>query len=415
MQKITSLYKHAAFYTFANTIEALTPLVMIPVLTRYLDKSEYGLWAIFQAVVTFLIPAIGLSFRDAIRMRYLQLSLAEFSKYINSATVIISYLATIAFLTVILFNEPLTALIEINLVGLLAMVAMSVLYIFFYMTLAICQFADERAVFAKLQAVQTVISIGAMLLFVMNDYGWKGCAFGKLAGLSVVMVFAALFLYRRFRWCHPFRIDAAYKRELILFAAKYLPVGFFLVVIPLTNRLILSNTAGVEQTSLYAVSESFAMGLSLLTIGFMYAWQPWMFRKMQEADYRTARKSVILCTIGYIAALPFAGFILAVISWWVIPFLLGAQFQDVRNFILGNMMLISGLGAFQIMQSFLHYKKKIGWMSFCSLLVIFLNFFSSLTISKYASPVYVAYGTAACYFLSALVTLVIVMRVYDSK
>ena len=58
------------FYAFANSIEALVPFLLAPILTRMLDPSGYGVWVLFVTYATFMRPVVGLTTQDAIRMRF---------------------------------------------------------------------------------------------------------------------------------------------------------------------------------------------------------------------------------------------------------------------------------------------------------------------------------------------------------
>jgi len=53
------LTRNSLLYTGSNVLVASIPFVMLPVLTRYLSKEEYGILAMFQVMVTLLIPLIG--------------------------------------------------------------------------------------------------------------------------------------------------------------------------------------------------------------------------------------------------------------------------------------------------------------------------------------------------------------------
>ena len=42
------------FYAFANSIEALVPFLLAPILTRMLDPTGYGIWVLFITYATFV-------------------------------------------------------------------------------------------------------------------------------------------------------------------------------------------------------------------------------------------------------------------------------------------------------------------------------------------------------------------------
>src|ERR1044072_5031198 len=64
------LAMHSLFYAVANSIEALVPFLLAPILTPTLDPAGYGIWVLFITYATFLRPIVGLTTQDAIRMRF---------------------------------------------------------------------------------------------------------------------------------------------------------------------------------------------------------------------------------------------------------------------------------------------------------------------------------------------------------
>ena len=64
------LAMQSLFYAVANSIEAMVPFLLAPILTRTLDPTAYGIWVLFITYATFLRPIVGLTSQDAIRMRF---------------------------------------------------------------------------------------------------------------------------------------------------------------------------------------------------------------------------------------------------------------------------------------------------------------------------------------------------------
>ena len=79
------LAKNSVFYTFANGIEAAAPILLAIVLTRLLEPSEYGVWVLFIALVSFLRPIINLSVQDALRMHFYEMNTDERALFLWSS------------------------------------------------------------------------------------------------------------------------------------------------------------------------------------------------------------------------------------------------------------------------------------------------------------------------------------------
>ena len=44
----------SVFYSFANSIEALSPFLLAIILTRLMMPEDYGIWVLFVSLVAFL-------------------------------------------------------------------------------------------------------------------------------------------------------------------------------------------------------------------------------------------------------------------------------------------------------------------------------------------------------------------------
>ena len=89
------------FYAFANSIEALVPLLLAPILTRMLDPTDYGIWVLFVTYATFMRPVVGLTTQDAIRMRFLDFDAKQLAQFTHTALFVMVGLALLVGLVLI--------------------------------------------------------------------------------------------------------------------------------------------------------------------------------------------------------------------------------------------------------------------------------------------------------------------------
>jgi len=68
-----NLIKKVSIYTSANILVKAIPFLLLPVLTRYLSPSDYGIIAIFQVILAFLIVFIGLNSNGAVMVNFFKL------------------------------------------------------------------------------------------------------------------------------------------------------------------------------------------------------------------------------------------------------------------------------------------------------------------------------------------------------
>lgn len=389
MAKLKHLSFSFLFYTGVTALEALTPIVLIPILTRYLTRYDYGLWSIFQAVVAVLIPVISLSFRDYVRMRYLSMDRDGLRVLLNGSVLTMMLMAVLGIIVILLFHEPLEYWLKLGPLGLLATIGITLCYGIFYLALAVCQFANERKTFAIIQLMQSTVTIILTAGLVYYYREWQACVFGRLIGLTFAASASLYFLYKKMGCFRPMQINKAIMLKLIRFGYVYLPSGLFVIVVALTNRIYIANKLGLEETSLYAVTESLAMMLSLVITGFIYALQPWLFKKMSGQDEHGMEHVGLACFL-FVLGVPFAGFVMSMIAELLIPYVLGKEFQLVTLYLLPVLLVVSMQGWLLLVKAFLHFYNRIEYMTICGSIVMVSN----ALLGWYLIPAYHLYGAA---------------------
>ena len=64
------LFLNTVIYLFSNVLNASIPLLLLPILTRYLSPSDYGVVAMFQMVLAVFGALAGLSVFGAANRQY---------------------------------------------------------------------------------------------------------------------------------------------------------------------------------------------------------------------------------------------------------------------------------------------------------------------------------------------------------
>jgi O-antigen/teichoic acid export membrane protein len=101
------LAMQSLFYAVANSIEALVPFLLAPILTRTLDPTEYGIWVLFMTYATFLRPIVGLTTQDAIRMRFYDFDQKQLDQYTHTVLFVMMAMAVVVSGLTFVFREPL--------------------------------------------------------------------------------------------------------------------------------------------------------------------------------------------------------------------------------------------------------------------------------------------------------------------
>jgi O-antigen/teichoic acid export membrane protein len=186
--------RQVGYVIAANIIVSLTALIQIPIVTRTLGASNYGIWSLIQVTINLIVPFAGLALGDSI-IRFLA---AEKDR----AKVADGFLSVC---TVVFISGSLASLLLFALAGLLARSIFGDPEAAFYIRLAsaqillncmfntsICFIRMQRKIGLRtaITLLQSLATLGLIILFVVTGYGISGVLIATLLALTLANVVA---------------------------------------------------------------------------------------------------------------------------------------------------------------------------------------------------------------------------------
>ena len=399
------------FYSFANSVEALSPFFLAILLTRFLQPEDYGVWVLFLSLVGFLKPLVNLTIQDALKMQFYEMDREKLRVFVVSAFYISTAAALFLALPALLFGDTLAAWAKFPAAWLIAVVIATYLNANYYFFLAFNQFAEKRARFIILQFVQSLGGLLIIAVLVSLGWNWEGVILGKITGLALACLigFAWLSHGLSLNFTGP---SGEQVRSLMKFGLLYLPTGFGLVAVPLTDRLIISHVLGLGENGIYGVAALFGSALFVGINGFLHAWMPWLFKRLGELQ-DNYRKEVTVVSASFILLLPALGIFFYLVSILAAPFLIGPSFSTSFSLIPWAIAGTVAMGYFYHNQAFLHLRKAILPMSISSLTCIVMNAVLSYYGAVHYGVAGVLAATIGAFMTSAVISGLYMMMHYN--
>ena len=359
------------FYAFANSIEALVPFLLAPILTRMLDPAGYGIWVLFITYATFMRPIVGLTTQDAIRMRFYDFDQKQLDQFTHTALFVMLSLAVFVSLVTFVFSGTLAEATKFPAEWLVSIVVAAFLYEVFYTVLALQQFHNRRKAFLATQVAQAVLSLAFIVAFLLAGWDWRGVVLGRMLSMGI----ATFFSLRSLGYKLPgmLRIpERSFYRNIASFGVLYWPAGAIVMVMATTDKVIAAHYLGVEASAMYGVAALFASAFWMVNYSFVLAWTPWLFRKLKAGTISDLREIGSISAI-YLVLAAVAGGAFYLFASLVAPVLLGAAFHTAIPLLPYVMLAIVLQGYFMHNMKFLHFDKRIEIMSIFSAVTIALN------------------------------------------
>jgi O-antigen/teichoic acid export membrane protein len=404
------LAMQSLFYAIANSIEALVPFLLAPVLTRTLDPAAYGIWVLFITYATFLRPIVGLTTQDAIRMHFYDFDQKQLDQFTHTVLYLMMTMALIVSTITFLFSKPLAAAAEFPAAWLVSVVIAAFLFEVFYTALALHQFHNRRKAFLGTQVLQAVLSIAFISIFLLEGWDWRGVILGRMISLAI----AALISLRLLGYGLPlfFRMpQRSFYRQIASFSVLYWPAGMVIMAIAMMDRVVAAQYLGLEASAMFGVAALFASAYWVVNYSFVLAWTPWLFRKLKAAPTEGLREVVSVSLLYFVLA-SVAAVAFYFVSLFVAPILLGEAFHDAIPLLKYIMVAIVLQGFFMHNMKFLHYDKSVGLMSACSGLAIVLNLWLCIRWAPTMGVEGIMLATAVSFGATFLISGVLVVARY---
>lgn len=369
-----SLLSGAAIYLFANILNAAIPFVLLPVLTRYLDPSEYGQVAMFQTFVAALAALVGLSVHGAASRKFFDPD-AEgegLGLFIGSCfqVLLCSSLAVLALIAI--FHDVLSHWLGMPVYWLYLAVVVSAASFVVNIRLGQWQARRQAKLYGVLQVSQglavMLLSIGFVVVLSTGAMGRVWAQF-----LAVICAsFVAFALLYRDRLVNFFSWRPDYIKETLAFGVPLIPhvVGAFLLFS--VDRFVVNSKFGLESVGLYMVAVQISLVLGILFDSVNKAYVPWLFESLSRGDEAESRQLVKLSYLYFLLLLS-----LALVAFWLGPVAVrifaGEQYAGAGELVGWLVLGQSFRGMYFTVAGYIFYMKKTSILSLITIVSGVIN------------------------------------------
>lgn len=368
------LLKESSIYLFASVAEKALPFLLLPLLTRVLTTEEYGLIAMFVAVVMIFSVLGGAGLNGFIRVVYHKVGSNLFIKYIgNTLSLAIFLYSAIAVFTA-LFHDAFERVTGLSSSFLMLAWFMSLLTFAINLRLVIFQTSRNPNGFAKLQLLKPALD-GILVLVFLVYLGGGGSEriYALVVSCIIAGVFALKLLHKdamlRLSW------NKSYAKRIMDFVLPVLPHSVILSLVFVVDKVILSSTVGLSMVGELAVALSLAMPMLVVADAVNRAFMPWSFEKLQKNEL----EEVVGASYFLLIVMFFVSIAYSVLLMNTFEYLVGNTFL---NTLIPSLILVwSGwlkLAYYVVMKS-LAFNEKLGCLSYVTFISAFTYFSLILT------------------------------------
>lgn len=407
------MIKNSLIYIFAEVLNKAIPVLLLPILTKYLTPTDYGMIASFVSFVSFLSIFIGLSIHGAVNINFFKTSKEELRIYIANGLLLLLLTTLLIMFIVFVFQKPLSNKLLLDSEWLYIGVILSLAQFITLLNLTLWIAEKNSKAYSIYQILQTfIISSMSILFIVALHYDWKGQVIANLFGTLSFSLFSFYLLYKR--GYLEFKYNKKDMKDLLNFGIPMIPHNLSGWITTSGDRLLLITMIGASATGLFTVGFQIGMIMSVLVSSFHKVWNPYLYEKLSLTEVSIKSKiKIVKFTYLYFLSIFLLVLVLNFIAKYIFLYMIDIQYIESYKYVI-YILIIYGLnGAYFMIVGYIFYFKKTKQLAYIMFSSSLLHLFFSFNFINLYGAIGVVYAGVLSYTLMFLSVWYYSNRIYS--
>lgn len=404
------LIRSLSIYTSVGVISSGISFLMMPILTHYLSKQDYGTLSLFNTYVTILIPILSLSSTSILSVEYFRFKVDKF-KDLFVSSLFVPFLGFVSFsLLFIVFQNYLIVLTELdsNWILIIPLFAfLSVVNETLQTQLIIRKKADR---FGLINLSKFFIELALTLFFVIILLtNWKGRIWS--VGLTlIILLLVGLSNFKAWGLLQgKLRKDKVLKSVLFGAPLMFHVLGKF--AINQSDRIFLAKMISIEETGLYSVGYIIGSIVLIIANAGHKVFNPFFFERMNDI---TQRKKIEIVRFSYLFLLVLILLVLFLLiaTPFIFKYLIDIKFLEASNYVLWISLAYLFWGGYLLFSDYIFFLKKTKILAYLAIVNVMLNFALNFYLINQFGAIGAAYATTLSFLVVFILIAIISNRLF---
>tara|TARA_Y100000768_G_C23974297_1_gene682234 strand:- start:1212 stop:2468 length:1257 start_codon:yes stop_codon:yes gene_type:complete len=290
------VYKSVSVFAGVSIITSGISFLLLPVLTKYLSKEDYGVLSLFNASTRFISILISLGITSILMTKIFKKDNFTLSSYFKTYYILILLNCFIVSIFVVIsllffddfFGVPKKIALFIPLI--------SVGLLFYELILSLMVYKRQALNYAITSLSKFGLEILLTLFFVVVlFYNWKG----RVGALVIAIIFINLISLRYLKKEKLLKgkFDIIKLKEMIVFGAPFLMFDFSIIVLNLSDRFFIEHFLGLSKTGVYGIGSLVGSFVLIGVNALINVFRPIIYEKTKS--YAREKTSLLKTSIQY--------------------------------------------------------------------------------------------------------------------
>jgi len=371
------LFKNTFIYAGTNVINKAIPFFLLPIMTRYLSPTDYGVVATFNVLLAVMVVFVGLNMHGAVNVNFFKLNKDELKEYIGNLLSILFASFILVFIIVYILKSYFSFFTKFpeNWISFIVLIALC--RSIYSINIGLWQVEQKSLPYGLFQISRTILNVSSSVIFVvLLCWGWQGRILGVII-TSVIFGLLSIFVIYKREYIR-FSFNKKYIKDALLFGIPLIPHALGGWIVTGIDRIFINSMVGVAATGIYTVGYQVGMIIGLLAHSFNLAWSPFLFEKLKENNHFTKMK-IVKFTYLYNVGIILLALGLSFIAPYFLKFFVSENFYFSYKYVLWIALANAFGGMYFMVVNYIFYVKKtyiLAWVTFFSAGInIVLNYF----------------------------------------
>lgn len=286
MSRLKLFLENFLVYGLGGVISKIVPLIMLPIITRLMPKTEYfGLNDISVVIVSFGTAIVIMGMYDAMYRMFFEKDEQGYKEEICSSALGFTLMTSIIVFVVLILFHGFFSRIFFGSEKYSELLLLTTLSILIGGTNAIVsaptRMQNKRKIFLVTNTLSPILSYAVSVPLLLKGYYIVALPLASvLSALSMEIIFWVL----NRKWFSLKKVKKIYIKEMLYIALPLFPNVLVYWIFNACDRLMIANMLGNDQVGIYAIGAKVGQVSQLIYTAFAGGWQFFAFSTMKDQD-----------------------------------------------------------------------------------------------------------------------------------
>lgn len=318
-------------YMGTSILNKALPFFLLPVMTKYLSPAEYGVLAIFHAILSFAAPIVGMNMQNNITRNFFTKPKDYIARLTSNILIILLATTILVVIGLMLYTFFFKTVADIPVKWFILIPFIASLQMINQFNLTILRNQQKAFVYGIFQILGTLLNLSiSLILVVAFRYGWEGRAFATCSEAAVLGGIALIYLIKTqyLKWNFDFKVI----KEVLGVSIPLIFYSLGGMIIFLSDRLFIDRMVGKEAVGIYAVGYAFGMIVIIFKDALTKTWSPWMYKQLAQTT-KDSHIKIVRCTYIINICMLFLALGVTLISYVLLKYMIDIRYASADQII----------------------------------------------------------------------------------